>query len=57
MPTLAAITRATVLSAGGDHPCAGTLTGHLECWGGGTLGQLGNAMNVNASSPVRVAGL
>lgn len=43
-----------VLVAGGDHACASTRDGYLECWGAGDAGQLGDGSYRDRSAPTRV---
>lgn len=50
------ITDATQVSAGFGHTCARLSSGHAECWGEGTFGQLGNGATKNKNVPVEVAG-
>jgi alpha-tubulin suppressor-like RCC1 family protein len=40
----------------GDHTCGLTDTGVIDCWGGNSLGQLGDGTNSNSSVPQTVAG-
>ncbi|MEZ5383794.1 MAG: S-layer homology domain-containing protein [Microthrixaceae bacterium] len=44
------------IDAGGQFMCA-IVSGGLKCWGNGVGGQLGNGVNVDASTPVNVSGL
>jgi alpha-tubulin suppressor-like RCC1 family protein len=44
------------LAAGSTHTCARTTGGGLTCWGGGEQGQLGDALLLSHSTPVRVLG-
>jgi alpha-tubulin suppressor-like RCC1 family protein len=47
----------TPLAAGGDHTCALTVSGSVECWGGNSSGQLGDGSTTNRLTPVGVSGL
>ena len=47
----------TALVSGYSHHCALTSTNGVLCWGGGTLGQLGNGVLANSLVPVAVNGL
>jgi alpha-tubulin suppressor-like RCC1 family protein len=45
-------------AAGGVHSCARTASGAVYCWGGNTVGQVGNgAANATLVSPTAIAGL
>jgi alpha-tubulin suppressor-like RCC1 family protein len=48
---------AAALAAGGDHTCAALQSGHVQCWGNGELGQLGNGGTLDSSLPVEVQGI
>lgn len=44
------------VSAGGTHTCAITVNDTLRCWGGNSLGQLGDASSMTRHSPVDIDG-
>jgi alpha-tubulin suppressor-like RCC1 family protein len=45
------------VTVGATHTCALMDTGAVECWGGNSLGQLGDGILVDRSSPTRVPDL
>jgi alpha-tubulin suppressor-like RCC1 family protein len=45
------------ISAGNSGGCGITMTGGVQCWGGGGVGQLGNGEIKNSAIPVDVIGL
>ncbi|HYA67546.1 MAG TPA: hypothetical protein VED63_02335, partial [Acidimicrobiales bacterium] len=51
------ITVQNVLSGGDDDSCAVTSSGHVDCWGIGYYGQLGNGSHLRSATPVQVSGL
>ena len=44
------------IAAGGYHTCALLTTGHAECWGENSYGQLGDGSYTQRTSPVLVSG-
>ena len=44
------------ISAGSEHTCALTDTGHLKCWGNNWYGRLGNGGGANSDVPKNVLG-
>jgi alpha-tubulin suppressor-like RCC1 family protein len=46
---------ALAIGPGGSHTCALRYGGVVNCWGAGTLGQLGNGATANSSVPVSVS--
>jgi alpha-tubulin suppressor-like RCC1 family protein len=53
--TLAAVSEP--LAGGEFHSCGLTLDAHVQCWGYGGNGELGNGANSNQATPVTVTGL
>jgi alpha-tubulin suppressor-like RCC1 family protein len=53
------ITDAVEVTAGflEDETCAVLLSGHVDCWGPNTAGQLGNGTHAHSTVPVRVQGI
>ncbi len=45
------------LAAGNNHSCVVRTDGALRCWGGNSVGQLGNGGTADATSPVTPTGL
>ena len=48
---------AVELSISGQFACAALRDGSAKCWGLNSMGQLGNGLNTDSSSPVSVSGL
>jgi len=46
-----------LIATGGNHSCAITTSGGLQCWGYNGFGQLGNGSTANSPAPVPVTGL
>jgi alpha-tubulin suppressor-like RCC1 family protein len=51
------LTEAVQVAAGLYQACALLADGHVECWGRGESGELGNGHKVNSSTPVEVQGI
>jgi alpha-tubulin suppressor-like RCC1 family protein len=51
------ITDATHISVGEEWACAVLSTGHVECWGGNEVGELGDGTTTESSTPVEVSGI
>lgn len=55
---VAGIEDATAISAGSAaHACAVLAGGHVDCWGSGEDGQLGDGSTENSDTPVQVTGI
>jgi alpha-tubulin suppressor-like RCC1 family protein len=54
--TVAALTDATFVSAGGQHACALRQAGRISCWGDNYFGQLGDGTTTRRSTPVEIPG-
>jgi len=51
------LTGVTALRVGVDAACALLENGHVECWGSGSYGQLGNGATDRSATPVEVVGV
>lgn len=45
------------IGAGQDYACALCAEGQVACWGDGSLGRLGDGLELSSATPVRVAGV
>jgi alpha-tubulin suppressor-like RCC1 family protein len=52
--TVQGLNGVTAITAGVTDTCALLSNGQVECWGAGTLGQLGDGMNADSPTPVAV---
>ena len=55
--TLASSAKAAQVSVGGEHTCAVTTTGGVQCWGKNEKGQLGTGNTTNQTSPTAISSL
>lgn len=55
--SLPGITDATSIAAGFDHTCALRSGGSVVCWGGNSVGQLGDGTTADSLIPVPVSGI
>ncbi|MBU1243544.1 hypothetical protein KKD52_05465 [Myxococcota bacterium] len=55
---VAGLTNIKQIAVGSEHSCAlSNSNGLVTCWGGNTVGQLGDGTTINRSTPVQVGGL
>lgn len=54
---IAGVAGATAVAVGQRHMCAVVGGGAVQCWGGGSLGELGNGASPAVSAPVSVTGV